>query len=932
MFKIILLMRKQFILLMVLLTFGVLDQKRSSQVKVQAEAGITPVSLTCEYLTNPSVVDIVQPRLSWINQPTNTNVRGMKQKAWQISVASSREKLIGGESDLWDSGKQVSEQSVFIKYNGVPLRSAQDCWWRIRVWDTDGRLSAWSEVSCWKMGLLNPSEWKAKWIGAPWQGEEAREAIAGRPHVPVPLLRKRFVLNKDIKSAKAFVTGLGYFEFYVNGNKVGEDVLSPNQTNYGKREGLDKGGIPIDDKFRAYRVLYLGHDITSLLRRGENVIGAMTGNGFYNPVINWTKAYGSPRFRGQVHIIYEDGTQDMIVSDETWQAHTGAITLNGIYAGEIYDARKEIKNWAQAECNTDGWAFAALRKAPEGIMSAQMSHPDKVKERLTPVSITRLDNGAYEVDFGEEISGWVHLNSLNGAAGDTVEVKYISESPNNGVHKYVMDGSGSESHAPRFTWYVFRKIHVINYPGVPTKGSLTAEAVYGDMEKTGTFECSNDLFNRINHIWQRSFTDNFHGSIMSDCPHRERSAYTGDGQVACVTVMHNFDAPAFYTKWIRDIADAQNTETGYVPNGAPWQPGCGGGVAWGAAMNIMPWEFYLHYGDRDLLSRNYEYMKEQVRYMLSWRTPEGTMFAKAPKDREPVYWMNLGDWCPPYEMPSDELVHTYFLWRCADFTAHAAKALGHAADENEYNRLAQDIKQAFHKKFYDTEKASYGDFGSNIFALKMGVPEQYLEKVTETLRKEITAHDGHLNTGIFGTQLFFETLTENGLNDVAYTAMNKRDFPSFGHWIAQGATTTWEQWDGQNSRNHPMFGGAITWFYRQLAGMNVNEEQPGYKHIIIRPTPPDSLTHASYSTRTPYGEASVSWQRSHQGFALQASVPIGSTATIYLPCNEASLIKESGAPVGKAKGVTDKGRKNGYRQFDVVSGKYDFMVYSGNKE
>lgn len=894
----------------------------------QPESGIKPVRLTCEYMVNPLTVDVLTPRLSWINKTIDPYARGQEQIAWQVRVASTREKLLAGEIDLWDSGKQVNGQSVLIKYGGKVLRSTQDCWWQVRVWDIDDHPSSWSEIAYWGMGLLEPADWKSKWIGAPWQGEEAREDIEGHPHVPAPALRKFFTLKKSISSAKAFVTGLGYFEFYVNGRKVGGEVLAPNQTNYGKRDGLDKTSIPVDDSFRAYRVLYIGYDITSLLKQGDNVIGAILGNGFYNPVINWTKAYGSPRFTGQIHITYEDGTEEIIVSDETWDAKHSPIVLNGVYAGEVYDARQEIGDWSSSD--PEQWDPVALRKAPEGDMSAQTSPPDRIMEKITPVSIIALENDTYEVDFGEEISGWVRLNNLNGMAGDTVEMKYLSESPNNGVHKYVMKGTGDESHAPRFTWYVFRKVHVRNYPGLLTTDCLTAEAIYSDMETTGRFECSNNLFNRINRIWWRSLTDNVHGGVMSDCPHRERSAYTGDGQVACVTVMHNFDAAAFYTKWIRDIADAQNTETGYVPNAAPWQPGCGGGVAWGAAMNIMPWEFYLHYGDRDMLARNYEYMKEQVRYMLTWRTAEGVMFAKAPMGREPIYWMNLGDWCSPYENPSDELVHTFFMWRCIDYTARAAKVLGLMDDEQKYKQMAEEVKQAFHKKFYNPENASYGDFGSNVFALKMGVPEKFHEHVVESLRKEIAVRDGHLNTGIFGTQFLFEVLAENGLSNVAYAAMNKRSFPSFGHWIAQGATTTWEQWNGQNSRNHPMFGGALTWFYRKLAGMNTDERKPGYKHIVIRPVLPDSLTSASYFTRTPYGEASVSWQRDDTEFYLQTVVPVGSQATVYIPCGRTSVITESGISVGDEKiiGITDIGWKDGYRQIEIVSGIYKFNVYS----
>lgn len=896
-------------------------------LSAQSESGIRPVRPTCEYRIDPSVVDVAQPRLSWINESVNPVARGEKQTAWQIRVASSPEKLMAGDADLWDSGKQLSDVSNLLKYNGKQLESAQDCWWQVRVWDGAGNPSAWSDMAYWGMGLLDSSEWKASWIGAPWQGEEARENVEGRPHVPAPLLRKMFRLDKKVISAKAFVTGLGYFEFYVNGKKVGDDVLSPNQTNYGKREGLDKTAIPIDDKFRAYRVLYTGYDITSMLNQGGNVIGAIVGNGFYNPVINWTKAYGSPRFTGQVHVTYDDGTREVVATDETWEARRSPIVLNGIYAGEVYDARMEVKDWAGV--HDKDWEPVALRRSPEGIMSAQTSPPDRIMEKFPPITITTLDDGSYEVDFGQEISGWVRLTDLNGTAGDTVEIRYLSESPNNGVYKYIMKGSGAESYAPRFTWYVFRKVHVVNYPGLLTSDRLTAEAVYSDLETTGRFDCSNNLFNRINRIWWRSLTDNVHGGVMSDCPHRERSAYTGDGQVACVTVMHNFDAAAFYTKWIRDIADAQHTETGYVPNGAPWQPGCGGGVAWGAAMNIMPWEFYVYYGDKDMLLRNYEAMKEQVRYMLTWRTAEGTMFAKAPEGREPVYWMNLGDWCPPYENPSDELVHTFYMWRCMDFTARAAKALGKTDDEKKYNQMAEEVKQAFHKKFYDPEKASYGDYGSNIFALKMGVPEKYREAVLKSLQQEIAARDGHLNTGIFGTQFFFEVLAENGLSNLAYTAMNKRDFPGFGHWIAQGATTTWEQWNGRNSRNHPMFGGSLTWFYCKLAGLNADEANPGYRHIVIRPVIPDSLSYASYSTRTPFGKASVSWQRDDAGFGLQAVIPVGSTATVYIPCDLTAGMTESGISVqdGTVKGVTDKGWKDGYRQLEVVSGTYKFNVY-----
>lgn len=892
-------------------------------VKADGKSMIKPIRLTCEYMENPPVIDRLNPRLSWINQLTDIGVRGEKQTAWQIRVASSKDLLFADKADLWDSGKVKSDQSNLIAYKGKELSSRQECWWQVRVWDAKGDVSAWSRPAYWGMGLLQPSDWKAKWIGAPWQGEEARYQLPDPTPVPAPLMRKDFTINKEIASAKAFVTGLGYFELYLNGQKVGEDVLSPNQTNYTERPDLDKTGIPVDDKFRAYRVLYMCYDLTDLLKPGKNTVGCILGNGFYNPVVVWTRGYGSPRFLGQIEITYTDGTKETIVSDESWQAHRSAIVSDGVYFGEIYDARLEIPHWATPECDTKNWQNVVLRKAPKGILSAQMGLPDRVMEEHKPVSIVLLKDGTYEVDFGEEISGWLRLDGIQGNAGETIEIKYLSESPN-GTNKYTLKGTGSESYAARFTWFVFRKVQIKNWKGSISADNLTAEAIYSNVETTGKFECSNPLFNRINQIWQRSQKDNMHGGVASDCPHRERSAYTGDGQVSCNTVMHNFDAAAFYTKWIQDIWDAQNTENGYVPNGAPWQPGCGGGVPWGAAMNIMPWEFYLHYGDRDMLERNYTAMKEQVRYMQMWQTPEGTMLSKMPFGKDPVYWMNLGEWCPPYKFPSDELVHTYFMWRCMDLTAKTAKALGNKDDEAVYLDLAAKVKDAFHQKFYDAANATYGGFGSNVFALHMGVPDDCKEAVVNTLKKEIEENNGHLNTGIFATQLLFEVLTDNGLNRLAYGAMNKRDFPSFGHWIAQGATTTWEQWDGGNSRNHPMFGGGLVWFYRKVAGMTIDPEQPGYKHIVIKPVATDSLSFASYSVRTPYGEASVGWKKDKERFCLNTVVPVGSTATVYLPVEEDAELTESGLPVRKARKVKYKGTRDGFAVFEIPSGTYSF--------
>ncbi len=893
-----------------------------------AKIKLTPVQLTCEYLKDPSVVDVPNPRLAWINS-AEVGERGQKQTAYQIMVASSEEKL--GDPDLWDSKKVMSEQSTRIKYDGVKLTSRLECWWQVRVWDRDEKVSEWSEPAFWRMGLLNPAEWKAKWIGAPWQGEEALPKPQGgpdaRPEIlppPAPLLRKEFIINKEVTRAIAYVTGLGYFELYLNGNKVGEDVLVPNQTNYGKRPNLINENIPLEDNFREYKVMYLAYDITDQLNIGENVVGSILGNGFYNAPKYWAGSYGSPRFLGQIHLNYTDGSEEVIGSDKTWKASKSAILTDLVYHGEHYDARNEQPGWSTSDFDDTEWENVSIREAPEGKLMAHTAYPDRVTKRISPVSIEEIADSTFKVDFGVEVSGWLRLNNVEGPAGHKIEIKYISNQYS-GDNSYIFRGEGPESYAARFNWFVFSAVEIINWPGELKAEYLTAEAVNTYIEESATFETSNQLFNDINKIWKRSQLDNMHGGIASDCPHRERAPYTGDGQVACVTVMHNFDAKNFYHKWIQDILGAQNVETGYVPNGAPWQPGCGGGVAWGAAMIIMPWEFYLHYGSLDILEDNYEGMKEYIRYMQTWVDEEGIMFSQAlGKDGMPLRWMNLGEWVAPGETVPDNMVHTFYLWRCADLTARSAKALGKNDDFEKYSELAENTRMAFYRKFYDEVNGTYGKGGGNIFALRMGVPADQYEKIVDALKTDIAANDGHLDTGIFGTQFFFEILSENDLQDLAYEAMNKRTFPSYGQWLELGATTTREQWSERGSHNHPMFGGGLVWFYRKLAGMNADPLNPGYRHIIFHPQPVDELSFVTYTNKTPVGAAGISWKNENNKFLMDIIVPVGSDATVYVPAESGQNITESGKKAESSKGVNFLRMEDGYAVFKVGSGEYSF--------
>ncbi|MDP3914591.1 MAG: family 78 glycoside hydrolase catalytic domain [Bacteroidota bacterium] len=895
---------------------------------IAALAKINPEKLTCEYLQNPSVVDVSQPRLAWVNI-AGKGERGQVQTAWQIRVATSKKKL--KKADLWDSQKQSGEQNNRVIYAGKPLQSRTECWWQVRVWDKNGKASSWSEPAFWRMGVLTASEWKAKWIGAPWEGEEHFQ----RPNFPgqqfedfgpaAPMLRKSFRIEKQVKSAVAFVTGLGYFEFYVNGRKAGGDVLVPNITNYGKRPLLGQMLINVEDNFKEYKVMYLAYDVTSLLSKGENAIGAILGNGFYNPRMFWCEGYGTPRFIGQLHIIYTDGSEEIVASDESWKAAKSPILKNMVYYGETYDARMEQPDWCNPIFNAEVWENAAVKKAPFGKLVAQTSPSDKVMEQLQPVKIEKLANGNYKVDFGKEISGWVCLKNVVAPAGHRIDIAFNSNQYS-GDNTYIFSGNGPENYAPRFNWFVFSGVEIKNWHGELKPENIVAESVYTEVPISSVFETSNPLFNRINDIWRTSQQDNMHGAIASDCPHRERNGYTGDGQVACVTVMHNFDSKAFYQKWIADMLGAQDLTTGYVPNGAPWQPGCGGGVAWGAAICIMPWEFYLHTGAKDMLTDNFEGMKEYIRYMQTWVDQDGIMFSKRTgNDGNILKWYNLGDWVTPGDLPADEMVHTFYFWRCADLTAQTAKVLGKSDEAKKYADLAEQTRKAFWKRFYDETNGSYGKSGGNIFALKMGVPTNQYSRVISALKADIKANKGHLDTGIFGTQFFFEVMSENGMHDMAYEAINKKEEPGFGRWLELGSTTTREQWSEEGSHNHPMFGGGLVWFYRKLAGMNADPEKPGYKHIVFHPQPVADLSFVKYYNQTVYGEAGIEWKKENGTFSAKISVPVGCQATVYVPVMKGKVITENGRSITDSKEVKFLKEEEGYQVFMVKSGKYEFV-------
>lgn len=733
------------------------------------------------------------------------------------------------------------------------------------------------------LGMECPS-WKAEWISAPWSGEETC----------APEFSKTFTLKAEPERAIAFFCGLGFGELYISGRKVSTDVLSPNMSNYNYRPELEKTSDAIDgEHFRGFHTLYLSYDVTSMLKKGDNLFSVLVGGGFYaNPFkLADMVPFGKRKMILQVEVEYPDGSSELLLSDSSWKVRRSEIVRDDLFEGEVFEAGK-VGEWEKVE----------LSEVPDFEFVPQTSPTDRVMEVLQPVSIMKQEDGSWMVDFGDYISGWTALKNISAPAETEIEVKHLCEDKGNGDYIYVSDGRKAD-YEPRFTWYAFRKVIVRGWVGELRKRDIEAHAVYSNMKTVGHFECSDTLLNRIERIWWRTAANNFHSSSSSDCPHREKRPYTGDGQASCIATMHTFDSKTFYEKWLRDMRDCQNSETGYIPNVTPWFGG-GGGVPWGSAICIITWEHYLHFGDINILKDNYFAMKEYFRWLSSWELPDGTIkqeMYRIGDNRGPFYWLNLGEWCPPYNLPGENLIHTWYYWRCAEIIGKTAGALGDEEAEIEFNNKAKSIVNAFNSKFYDKEKKTYqagsgrkqksnygvggakgyGD-GSNIFALAMGIPEDRLEDVLETVKKEFELNNGHFNTGIYGTGILGETLSRYGLDEYVYTAMTRTDFPSFGDWIRQGADTTWEQWNGENSRNHPMFGGALSWYYRCLAGLNTDEKEPGYKHIIVRPRPVAGIDWVEYTTETPYGEISVKWKKKN-GFNLEVKSPAGTHTTVIMP-------------------------------------------------
>jgi alpha-L-rhamnosidase len=756
------------------------------------------------------------------------------------------------------------------------------------------------------MGLLSSGDWEAHWI----QGGQ--------------FLRREFTLEREVERARAYVCGLGYYELRMNGRKVGDRVLDPGWTLYQKR------------------ALYSTYDVTDYLANGRNALGIILGNGRHIEAYG----YGLPKAIMQLEMEFTDGSRETIATDESWSASDGPIVSDDLFNGEEYDARLEKPGWDSPDFDDSSWSQCTQTDPPGGRLVSQASFPPirKVKA-LQPVDVLNPRPGVYVYDFGQNFTGWVRLR-VRGPRGTEVRLRFselldrdgmINTKPNRQAKStdvYILKGEGVEEYEPRFTYHGFRYVELTGFPGTPTIRTLEGIVVYSDVEEAGGFICSDPLINRIhgNIIWGQ--LSNLM-SVPTDCPQRdERMGWTGDAQLTAEESILNFWMPGFFEKWIDDILDAQE-EDGRIQDVVPpyWRfPDSD--PAWGTTITVIPWLLYVYYGDVRILEKCYQGVIKWVEYLLSNSTGFVLSMSK------------YGDWCPPahvkpVETPG-ELVSTWVFYHDALTISKMAKALGRQGDSEKYEALATKIREVFNERFLKDDSYSTGSQTCHILPLYLDiVPEDRAGSVFENLVKDIeVTHDRHLNTGIIGTRYLLDTLTKYGRSDLAYDIATQTTYPSWGYMIREGATTLWERWEylaggGMNSHNHIMFGAVDAWFYRTLAGINVDPSAPAFERFIIEPHIVGDLRFVSASTRTIVGTVRSEWVRSEGRLMLKLSVPVGSSTEIYVPKMglENISVRESGEEIWrdseitkKADGIIKAGEEDGSVVFEVGSGQYAFEL------
>lgn len=841
--------------------------------------------VTTEMRCNPEGISVEKPRFSW---KLASNKLDVKQVAYQIEVAASEKALKKGSGLLWNSGRIESGQSLWIEYAGAALESGKKYYWRVSVWTNKGD-ECQSDIQYWSMALLHDSDWRAKWIGlndtANFRIEENRTIL------PARYLRKEFNLEMKPKRAVLYVSGVGSSVCYINGQTIGNDVFGPLPTWYDAS------------------VSYLTYDVTSLVKKGTNAIGAALGNGRYLAMRNQgMHRFGLPRLIAQLNVEYENGKSVSIISDESWMAtNKGPIIENNEFDGEKYDARLELGKWTESGYDVSQWQTAELMTAPKGKLVAQLSPSLKVMEKINPIAVIAVDSGKYIVDMGQNMVGLQQVK-LRGKKNQPIKMRFAEVLKDNKKELYLDNmrtalvtdiyipaKDGKFTWQPLFVYHGFRFMEISGLDYEPSISDFTGNVVYDEMATIGSFETSEEIINKIHKNAYWGIRSNYRG-MPTDCPQRdERLGWLGDRTTGAYGESFIFNNALMYKKWLVDIRESMN-ENGSISVVSPryWTV-FHDDVTWPAAYFYIANMLYQQFGDDYSIKTHYPAMKRWVNYMVNNYMTDYIM----PRD-------TYGDWCMPPESP--ELIHSKdparktagpvlgssVFYSILQLMQKFADMNGFIDDAKAYAELAEKMKVAYNEKFFNYQTAQYDNntVTANILSLQLGlVPDGYEEKVfANIVEKTEVDYKGHVSTGVLGIQHLMRGLTEHGGVELAYKIATNKTYPSWGYMIEKGATTIWELWNGDtadpamNSRNHVMIlGDLLIWFYENLAGIKNDSSSVAFKNILMEPVFPEKLNYVNASYNSPYGEIKSDWRRNGDKLIWNIKIPVNTTATIKLP-------------------------------------------------
>lgn len=906
---------------LVILLFGWL----SSCNDTRQNTTLAFAKVTTDYKVNPTALESKKPKFSWV---VNTDGFDKSQSAYHILVASSKDQLNEKDADIWNSNKVNSNASTFVSYEGIELNPMQTYFWKVKIWDEAGNPSDWSNIQIFEMALMNKANWgEAKWITLNKDNRTSphrfRDYKTGKMKETVPVegfaasyFRKETTIDKNIKSATAYIAGLGYYELYLNGKKVGDHVLDPAPSNYDKQ---------------AY---YVDYDIAEQLVYGENAFGIILGNGFYGQNISWKNdpeserdlAYGPPTVKCMVKITYTDGTKTDFYTDDSWKESTGPIVFNNIYGGDTYDARFEIKGWNTVGYDDTSWGnpkevFPKLNK-----LSPQQIPPIKKLMELEPQKVFKGADGEWIVDFGQNIAGWVKLK-VQEKEGQLIEITTTEALLTNGsdifqgstgggangmpqIYKYISKGGDAEPWEPKFSYHGFRYAKIKGISSKPDSDMIKAVLVATDIQETGSFKSSDEMLNEMHSISKWTIVDNLHG-IPEDCPHREKCGWLGDAHAFAEYALYNYDMYDFYKKYMEDIRTQMRPTKGHNDPDMKFQvptmiaPGkrtsTYAKIDWGVATMYLPWYNYWYYGDDAIIKDYYEEMKGLTNFYLNFKGENGIM-----QD-------GMGDWCPPLwdrrknpsAMETDPIIsaNAYF-YDVLGIMEKFAQMNNDPSYETQMKTQKEALKEAFNTAYLrpipDTEHKWYLSQTATVQALQFGlVPEEYLEHVVNGLVHNIVeVKGGHHATGIHGNRYIYTVLAANGKADLAHEILTTPEFPSQAYVMNSGFTTwperqfIWEEMEGPtNSLNHPMHTGFATYFYESLGGIKSSKENPGYKTFVVDPKFSSQITSTDVSVPTPYGDITNKWKMNGTTFEMELSVPFNTTAILPLTDEERKTMR-----------------------------------------